>query len=156
MLAVKLGKSPGPRIFRNRRLGDLYLPDLPGVRPPLGPSVASCADATVNLYLIVREREAAVVPLSAEVLTHNLIVAEGYKLVEDAWAKSGRRTYIHDDEASGAQIKILTRVLGNVGWEMHTDQLRSLRHPRSGDLIELEPGGSDTTGHFLHHMKAFD
>ena len=93
-------------------------------------------------------------PVSAEVSTHDLILTEGYKLVEDAWEKSGRRTYIHDDDASSIQIKRLIEILRSAGWEMDSDKLRSFRHIVNGDIIELEPGGSDTTGHFLHHMKA--
>jgi len=37
-----------------------------------------------------------------------------------------------------------------------TPATRSFLNIGSGEMIELEPGGSDTTGHFLHHMKAFD
>jgi hypothetical protein len=93
-------------------------------------------------------------PMSSEVSTHNLILAEGYKLVEDAWEKDGRRTYMHDDDASSIQMKRLIEILRSAGWEMDSDKLRSFRHIVNGDMIELEPGGSDTTGHFLHHMKA--
>ena len=94
--------------------------------------------------------------MSARVSTHDSILALGYKLIDDAWAKKSRRTYIHDDDASGFQIKKLLNMLAKDGWEMDTDRLRTLRHPLSGDVIELEPGGADTTGHFLHHMKACD
>jgi hypothetical protein len=93
-------------------------------------------------------------PMSAEVSTHNLILAAGYKLIEDAWEKNGRRTYIHDDDASGVQMKRLIEILGSAGWEMDSHKLRSFRHIVSDDMIELEPGGSDTTGHFLHQIKA--
>jgi hypothetical protein len=90
------------------------------------------------------------------VSTHDFILAEGYKLIDDAWVKDGRRTYIHDDDASAIEFKRLTAILGRVGWEIDTNRLRSLRHPASCDMIELESGGPDTTGHFLHHMKEFD
>jgi len=93
-------------------------------------------------------------PESSEVSTHSLVLAEGYKLVEDAWEKNGRRTYMHDDHASGVQMKRLVEILRSAGWEMDSHKLRSFRHIVNGDMIELEPGGSDTTGHFLHHMKA--
>jgi hypothetical protein len=94
-------------------------------------------------------------PESVRASTHNSILAEGYKLVEDAWVKDGRRTYVHDDDASGVLIRRLIDVLRSDGWEIDKDKLRSLRHAAIGDMIELEPGGSDATGHFLHHMKAF-
>jgi hypothetical protein len=55
--------------------------------------------------------------------------------------------------ASSIQIKRLIEIFRSAGWEMDSDKLRSFRHIVNG-VIELEPGGSDTTGHFLHHMKA--
>ena len=86
--------------------------------------------------------------------THDHLVAEGYKLVEEAWTANGRRTYVHDEDASRVLVRRLITVLRRDGWEMETEKLRSLRHPANGEVIELEPGGTDTTGHFLHHMKA--
>lgn len=101
-------------------------------------------------------RESELTRVCDEVSTHDFILAEGYKLIDDAWVKDGRRTYIHGDDASAIEFKRLTAILRRVGWEIDTNRLRSLRHPASGDMIELEPGGPDTTGHFLHHVKAFD
>jgi hypothetical protein len=86
--------------------------------------------------------------------THDYLVAEGYKLVEDAWIANGRRTYVHDEDASRVLIRRLMTVLTRDGWEMETAKLRSLRHVATGEVIELEPGGADTSGHFLHHMKS--
>lgn len=85
--------------------------------------------------------------------THDALVAEGYKFVEEAWIASGRRTYVHDEDASRVLVLRLITVLGRDGWEMDTDKLRSLRHPANGEVIDLEPGGTGTGGHFLHHMK---
>jgi len=48
----------------------------------------------------------------------------------------------------------LAETLRPLGWEADENKLRSFRHRRAGEIIEVEPGGSDTTGHFLHHMKA--
>ena len=50
-------------------------------------------------------------------------------------------------------IKGLARTLERVGWEPDKAKLRSYRHSGFDEIIEVEPGGSDTTGHFLHHMK---
>jgi hypothetical protein len=84
--------------------------------------------------------------------THDLLVAEGYKLIEDAWKASGRRTYLHDDDASRAYIKALARVLHSAGWQTNFDKLRTFCYSDLKHEIELESGGSDVTGHFLHHM----
>jgi hypothetical protein len=65
-------------------------------------------------------------PVSVRASTHNSILAEGYKLVEDAWVKDGRRTYVHDDDASGVLIRRLIDVLRSDGWEIDRDKLRSL------------------------------
>lgn len=84
---------------------------------------------------------------------HDLLFAQGYRLAEDAWNTEGRMTYIHDDDADRSHIAGLARVLGCVGWRGNRDTLRSFTNV-TGDEIEIEPGGSDTTGHFLHRMKA--
>jgi hypothetical protein len=31
--------------------------------------------------------------------------------------------------------------------------LGAFRHPKIGEIIEVEPGGSEVLGHFLHFMK---
>jgi hypothetical protein len=48
----------------------------------------------------------------------------------------------------------LTKVLLRAGWEIDQSQLRAFRHQQTGEMIEIEPGGSDVSGHFLHFMKA--
>jgi hypothetical protein len=84
---------------------------------------------------------------------HDLLFAQGYRLVEDAWSTKGRVTYIHDDDADRGHLANLARVLGSVGWSKNSDKLRSFANA-TGEEIEIEPGGADTTGHFLHYMKA--
>jgi hypothetical protein len=81
------------------------------------------------------------------------LIGEGYRLVEDAWDAEGRLTYIHDDQADRDQLASLIRVLGGVGWEKHNGKLRSFINRQTNEEIEVEPGGSDVSGHFLHHMK---
>jgi hypothetical protein len=95
-------------------------------------------------------------PVTVLKSTHDLLIQQGYKLIDDAWSFQGRRTYDHNDEATREFIGCLARLLRSVGWESDLRKLRSYRHSLSSEIIELEPGGSDTTGHFLHHMKAFD
>jgi hypothetical protein len=76
----------------------------------------------------------------------------GYKPEDDSWDVEGRRTYIHDDDATRAWVISLERVLGRQGWTRDPNQLRAFRHD-SGELIELEIGGPDTSGHYLHHLS---
>jgi hypothetical protein len=47
----------------------------------------------------------------------------------------------------------LWAILRSVGWEKSRTELRTFRHATEGQLIEVEPGGSDTTGHVLHYMS---
>jgi hypothetical protein len=89
-------------------------------------------------------------------LTHDLLIQQGYKLIDDAWSSHERRTYDHNDEATRELIGGLVKILRSAGWEGDLHKLRAFRHPLSGEIIELEPGGSGTMGHFLHHMKTFD
>jgi len=83
-----------------------------------------------------------------------LLVSCGYKLVEDASTNHGRRSYVHDDNATRSYIADLARILGKTGWERDPAKLRAFQHRASRETIELEPGGSGATGHFLHHMTA--
>ena len=84
---------------------------------------------------------------------HDLLFDEGYRLVEDAWSTDGRVTYIYDDDADRAHLAKLVRTLGNVGWKKNRDKLRSFINDVTDDEIEIEPGGSDVSGHFLHHLR---
>jgi len=83
-----------------------------------------------------------------------LLFSHDYKLVEDAWEAHGRLTYLHEDDATREFIASLARVVGPKGFEPDRSKLRSFLHRASGEIIEIEPGGSETTGHFLHHMKS--
>jgi hypothetical protein len=88
------------------------------------------------------------------VTIQDVLLDRDYRLVEDAWATHGRHTYLHDDDADHQYITNLTRLLRGAGWEVDRNKLRSFHHPQTGEIIEIEPGGSETTGHFLHLMKA--
>lgn len=82
-----------------------------------------------------------------------LLVSFGYKLVEDAWQESGRKTYLHHEDASRDFVVALANDLRSHGWVRHPEILRAFRHTASGEIIEVEPGGAETTGHFLHFLK---
>ena len=77
----------------------------------------------------------------------------GYRPEDDSWDTDGRRTYIHDDDASRAWLTSLTAILGRQGWRRRPTNLRTYVNT-DGQIIEIEPGGADCTGHYLHHMKA--
>jgi hypothetical protein len=90
-------------------------------------------------------------PPADDSLMHDLLVAEGYKLVEDAWKEFGRRTYLHDDDANKDYIKALARRLQSAGWQTDTRKLRTFRHPGSN---HLEPGGSEASLPWLIAVRA--
>jgi hypothetical protein len=78
----------------------------------------------------------------------------GYRPEDDSWDSEGRRTYTHEDDATRAYLTTLRAVLARQGWHRDGHALRTFRHELSGQVIEIEPGGSDCSGHYLHHMKA--
>jgi hypothetical protein len=84
--------------------------------------------------------------------THDLLIGQGYRLVEDAWSTDGRVTYVHDDTADRAHLAELVRTLGSDGWRNNREKLRSFTND-TGNEIEIEPGGSDVSGQFLHHLN---
>jgi hypothetical protein len=88
--------------------------------------------------------------------THNMIVSQGYRLTDDSWDEHGRRTYIHDDDVARSHISSLSIALRAAGWKNDSEKLWSFVHRDPDEIIEIEPGGPDTSGHFIHHMKAFD
>jgi hypothetical protein len=90
---------------------------------------------------------------SAGSATHDLLVSQGYKLIEDAWVEHGRLTYTHDDDSTRMYVGNLARVLKSAGWDTDPGKTRAFRHSADRQEIELEPGGAEVTGHFLHHMK---
>lgn len=85
--------------------------------------------------------------------THELLVGEGYKLVEDAWEEFCRKTYQHDEDCNRPYLQSLSKLLRSAGWQTDFRKLRTFRYPGLQHEIELEPGGSEVTGHFLHYMN---
>lgn len=84
--------------------------------------------------------------------THDFLTAQGYKLIDDAWEAHKRMTYLHDDDATRAYLAQLALSLRYDGWQLDRTKLRTFCHRQTSEIIELEPGGSETTGHFLHHI----
>ena len=73
----------------------------------------------------------------------------GYKLVEDSWTVEGRKTYVSDEDTDREFLIDLDRTLAEYGWDKHKTRLRCFSNPHTGELIEIEPRGPDTSGHFL-------
>jgi hypothetical protein len=80
----------------------------------------------------------------------DVLIHCGYKLVDEAWEKHSRCTYLHDENADRAFFHMLQRELKPLGWRLDSSKLRTLVSESSRLLIEIEPGGSETSGHFLH------
>jgi len=78
----------------------------------------------------------------------------GYVPEDDAWDTDGRRTYLNEDPATRAHLRLLGAALSRCGWDLDKTRLRTFRHFATADMIEIEPGGSEVDGHLLHHMKA--
>ena len=95
-------------------------------------------------------------PVTVMTSIHEVLIQHGYKLIDDAWSEPARRTYDHNDEANREFIASLAKVLAIAGWETHPNILRAFRRPITEEVLELEPGGSETIGHLIHHMKSFD
>jgi hypothetical protein len=77
----------------------------------------------------------------------------GYRPEDDSWETDGRQTYLHEENATRAFLITLNGILSRQGWKREQNTLRGFRHP-NGEVIEVESGGSDCTGHYLHYMKA--
>ncbi|WP_298257103.1 hypothetical protein [Bradyrhizobium sp.] len=88
--------------------------------------------------------------------TRQLILAQGYKLAEDALAEHGRLTFIHDDNADRPHLAALSHTLRYAGWQADDAVPPRYRLPGTRLIIEIEPGGSETSGHWLHLMDIAD
>jgi hypothetical protein len=123
---------------------------------PLGRSIDPRGSAVCCRTECVKKREIdRIVPLTVRTSTHELLIRQGYKLIDDAWSLNGRSTYHHNEDATREFIVSLAKNLKSAGWATHPDILRAFRHSVIADqLIEIEPGGSETSGHFAHYIKA--
>ncbi|MBR0783932.1 hypothetical protein [Bradyrhizobium iriomotense] len=85
--------------------------------------------------------------------TDHVLVEFGYRLVDDDWSENGRKTYVSDEDANRDLLNELAAVLAEYDWTKHPNLLRAFTNARLGELLEVEIGGPDTSGHFLHHLK---
>ncbi|MEY9221621.1 hypothetical protein [Bradyrhizobium ottawaense] len=84
---------------------------------------------------------------------HHVLAQLGYRLIEDAWAEGGRRSYVSNEDADRDLLKDLQTLLADYGWTKHPNILRAFINARLVELLEIEIGGRETGGHLLHHLK---
>jgi hypothetical protein len=78
----------------------------------------------------------------------------GYRLTEDAWESHGRKTYLSDENADRQSLKDLQTTLAEYGWLKDEHRLRCFRCAANDEIIEIEPGGGEVSGHLLHYLKS--
>jgi hypothetical protein len=82
-----------------------------------------------------------------------ILVACGYKLVE--CLEKARSMHVHSRRRSHASICCGTAQRPHNRWMGGGPQkVKAFRHISDHYEIELEPGGSELSGHFLHYIKA--
>jgi hypothetical protein len=82
--------------------------------------------------------------------TTKLLIANGYRLVEDPFNEHGHLTYIRDDNADRPFHPALSHALRYAGWQADNAVPPVYRLPSAGLMIEIEPGGADIARHYLH------
>lgn len=82
-----------------------------------------------------------------------VLASLGYCVEDDAWDSDGRCTYSHDSDASSPYLRSLMLLMRPYGFAIDKIRIRALHNSDTGEIIELEPGGFDCSGHLLHHMK---
>lgn len=87
-------------------------------------------------------------------MLENILNVFCYDLEDDSWAAGGRRSYSNCENATKWFLRTLGVALRKQGYYPHETRLRTFQHFGTSEFIEIEPGGSDTTGHILHHFKA--
>jgi hypothetical protein len=95
-------------------------------------------------------------------MLEEMLALLGYKPEDDSWDTDGRRTYVNDDDLTHAFFTQLMNGLLHEGWQRagangvfadgKSSNLWIFR--KDNEIIEMEPGGADATGHYLHLMKA--
>jgi hypothetical protein len=78
-----------------------------------------------------------------------LLLSQGYRLAADS-SEPGRLTFMHDDNADRPFLLALSHTLRYAGWQSDASVPPRYHLPGSTQLIEIEPGGADTSGHYLH------
>ena len=88
--------------------------------------------------------------------TSTFLLAQGYRLVDNANNEHGRLTFMHDDNADRPFLLALSHSLRYRGWQTDDAVPPVYRLPSAKLMIEIEPGGADTSGHYLHLIHTAD
>jgi hypothetical protein len=88
--------------------------------------------------------------------TSPILFALGYRLIDDSRGKDERLTYLHDENADRPLLLALSHSLRYAGWQTDDAVPPVYRMPGTRFMIEIEPGGADTSGHYLHLIKIGD
>jgi hypothetical protein len=86
-------------------------------------------------------------------MTRELLTSLGYRLVDDASSEHGRLTFLHNDNADRPFLLALSHSLRYAGWKTGDAVPPVYRLPGTRLMIEIEPGGADTSGHYLHLIE---
>jgi hypothetical protein len=78
----------------------------------------------------------------------------GYRLVDDSWDDQGRKTFLNSENADYSFMKELESALIDCGFRRHETLLRAFRSGSTGQFLEIEVGGPETSGHYLHYFRA--
>ena len=77
----------------------------------------------------------------------------GYRLVDDSWDDQGRKTFLNSETADRSFMKELELALVKCGFKRHETSLRAFRDGSTGEFLEIEIGGPETSGHYLHYFR---
>jgi len=75
----------------------------------------------------------------------------GYRLVDDD-PSNGRKTYLSDENADRQYLNDIQTTLTKYGWVRDEHRLRCFGCAATGEFIEIEPGGSEVSGHLLYRL----
>lgn len=87
-------------------------------------------------------------------LAEQMLRQFGYRLVDDAWSDRGRKTFLNSEDADYDFIKELEAALSVYGFRRHPMVLRSFQNGETGEVLEVEIGGPETSGHYLHYFRS--
>jgi hypothetical protein len=65
-----------------------------------------------------------------------------------------KSTFLSDEDADRNFLRELENTLLSHGWKKDLSQMRCFLNIATCEIIEVEPGGAETSGHFLHRLKA--
>lgn len=65
-----------------------------------------------------------------------------------------RKTFLNSENADYSFMKQLESGLLECGFRRHETSLRAFLNGSTGEFLEIEVGGPETSGHYLHYFQA--